>query len=313
MCIDLGQYWRDLEERVNVRMELMWQIGVIATGVLSALSQVVGKRQVDRMSAFQSGLLRDATVLFLAIAVCIYLGEMRIGWEAGIMFLMGVTESVAIAAYFSAQREHMAATAIFSYPFSQLLIVLLSAIFFAEWKYFDVRTTAGIFNILALIISLGLMMIYQQREGKATQKFRWSWMLLFSAVVVSISSLESKWAMSIVGYSPSLSMLYEFCGLVFGGIVYVWMRKQGMKLGLKNIGWGVLQGLLFGVATIWYLALLKDTPLGIASLVRRVTIVILTASAGLWGYGEAQKLSKSQWVTIGLGMVVFAIVMMVNR
>ena len=291
----------------------MWEIGVIVSGVIAGLSQVVAKRQVERMSAFQSGLLRDGTVLVMVLAIVIVKGGIQIGWQAGVMFVMGITESVSIAAYFSAQREDMSATAVFSYPFSQLLIVLFAAVFFHEWKYFDIRQVQGIFNILALSMTMWLMVVYQKSKRQGRQKIRWSGMLVLSAIVVAISSLESKWAVSSVGYSPAWSSVYEFGGLVCGGIAYVLLRKQGMRVGRANLGLGILQGLLFGGGTLWYLTILTNNPLGIASLLRRVTIVLVTAGAGLWGYGEGRRLNAKQWILIGVGILVFVLVMAVNR
>lgn len=291
---------------------MSWQIAVIVTGMLSGLSQVIGKRQVERMSAFQSGLLRDATVLVMAIALAFWQGGLRLEWQAGVMFLMGLVESFAIAAYFAAQRQNMAATAVFSYPFSQLMTILMAGIFFAEWQYFDIRHTRGVVNMLALLATLTLMMVYQGRD-RLKGRLKWSWLLFFSAVIVSISSIESKWAVSSVGYSPIEAMLYEFGGIVVGSVGYVIVRKQGMRVGRENLVWGVLQGILFGAATIWYYDLLKTSPLGISSLIRRVTIVLLAASAGLWGYGEGKKMSVRQWIAIGLGLLVFGLVMGVNR
>lgn len=291
---------------------MSWQIAVILTGILAALSQVVGKRQVGRMSAFQSGVIRDVTVLGMVGVMCLWQGGVRLEWQGIVILVMGVLESVAIAAYFAAQRSHMAATAVFSYPFSQLLIVLLAGIFFAEWKYFDIRHTQGIFNVLALIVTMILMVFYQSGDKRVKGKLKWSWLLTFSALIVAVSNIESKWAMTTLQYSPAAAMLYEFVGIVSGGLIYVYGKRQGMRVGWINLLWGIVQGLLFGVATIWYMGLLKTSPLTLASLIRRVTIVLLTASAGLWGYGEGKAMGVRQWVAIGMGLIVFGLVMGVN-
>lgn len=293
----------------------MWQIGVIATGLLSGLAQIVGKRQVSQMGAFQGGVIRDiASLLFVLIVLTFTTGLPNLfTWQAGIIFVMGVVESVSLAAYFAAQREEMAATAVFSYPFSQLLIILMSGVFFAEWKYFDFHTTQGILNLSALLLTFGLMIVYQGGKEKIKGKVRWSTALVLSAVIVAVSNIESKWAMSVLHYTPAQAMLYEYAGLIAGGVIYLIWKRQSLRTNKINILWGFLQGLLYAISTYWYIDLLTDHPLGIASLMRRVTIVLLTVVAGLWGWGEHKRLSWRQMATLGLGIIIFAIVMAVNR
>lgn len=285
---------------------------MILTGILSGLSQIVGKRQVDRMGSFQAGVLRDVTVLIIVSVMCIQAGGVKLEWAAGAIFAFGVMESVSIAAYFAAQREHMSATAVFGYPFSQLLIVLFAGIFFQEWKYFDVRHLQGIFNVVALIATMGLMFVYQGGATAIKGKFRWNTMLMFSAVVVAISNIESKWAVTSLGYTPATAMLYEFCGIVAGGIGYVTLRKQGMKIGAQNMMWGVLQGTLLAASALWYMQLLMTSPLTISSLVRRVAIVLSVVAAGMFGYGEAKTMNRRQIWIICLGLLIFGLVIGVN-
>lgn len=292
-----------------------WQIAVILTGFLSGLSQIVGKRQVGNMGAFQSGILRDSATFALVLGILIWQKGLpnQIPWQAWAIFGVGILESVSMAAYFSAQRAEMAATAVFSYPFSQLLIILMSGFAFSEWKYFDVTTTLGVVNILALILTFALMIIYQGGKEKITGRIRWSNVLVLSAIVVAISNIESKWAVSQLHFSPALSMIYEYLGLLVGGIVYVVVKKQGMRVGWRSVGWGMIQGLLFGVSALWYVAILADHPLGISSMMRRVTIVLMTVVVGLWGWGEHKRLTWRQLLTLALGIIVFGLVMAVNR
>lgn len=294
---------------------MSWQAGVIATGVISALAQMVGKRQVMRMGAFQSGVIRDLTTLVLVGGVVLARGMVpqSIPWQAGVIFLVGVMESVSMAAYYAAQREEMAATAVFAYPLSQLLIVLLSSIFFAEWKYFDLHTSQGMINTLAVGLTLGLMLMYREGKNKIKGRFRWSWVLIFSAVIVAFANIQSKWAVSQLHYPPATAMVYEFAGILLGGTVYVRAKKQSLRVGWGNMGWGVLQGLLFGGSALWYLTLLTNHPLAIASVMRRVTIVLMTAGAGLWGWGEHRRLSFRQIAALVAGLAVFGLVMGVNR
>lgn len=288
-----------------------WQIAVILTGVLSGLAQVVGKKQVGSMSSFQSGLMRDLVTFAIVFFIYISEGNFHLAWPVIVIVGIGILESISIAIYFSAIRSGLAATAVFSYPFSQLLIVLSAGIMFGEWKYFDVTTMRGIVNILALVLTSVLMVVY---GGQAKVKqYKWSTALFISAVITVLGNIQSKWAVTTLGYTAATSMFFEYLGIVLGGIMFVYGRGQNLKLGLKAWGMGALQGVLFGVSALWYVDLLTTSPLGISSLMRRVTIVLVAVVFGLLGYREGKKMSVKQMVSLGIGIVIFAMVMFVNR
>lgn len=290
---------------------MVWQIAVIVTGLLSGLAQVVGKQQVKSMSSFQSGLMRD--LVTFALVVLIYLGEgnFHVAWPALVIIFIGILESISIAIYFSAIRSGLAATAVFSYPFSQLLIVLSSAVLFGEWKYFDITTKLGVVNIFALILTSILMVVY---GGNAKVKqYKWSTALFVSAIITVLGNIQSKWAVATLGYSAATSMFFEYLGIVIGGFVFVYGRGQNLKLGAKAWSMGILQGLLFGVSSLWYVHLLTTSPLGISSLMRRVTIVLVAVIFGLFGYRERQVMNKKQMISLVIGMLIFAMVISANR
>jgi uncharacterized membrane protein len=290
---------------------MIWQIAVIATGLLSAISQIVGKKQLSSMSAFQSGLMRDLVTLIIVLFIYFREGNFFVSWQSLVIVGIGVLEAVSIAIYFSAMRSGMAATAVFSYPFSQLLIVLSAAAFFGEWTYFDVTTSRGVVNLVALILTTILMMVY---SGSAkVHKYKWSTALFISAIITVLGNLQSKWAVTTLGYSAATSIFFEYLGIVLGGFIFVYGRGQSLSLGLKAWGLGALQGILFGVSALWYVDLLTTNPLGIASLIRRVTIVLVTVLFGILGYREGKNMSRRQMIAFGIGVIVFGLVMSVNR
>lgn len=290
---------------------MIWQIAVIATGLLSGLAQVVGKKQVGSMSAFQSGLIRDLVTFVIVVAIYLNEANFFVAWESVVIIGIGVLEAISIAIYFSAMRSGMAATAVFSYPFSQLLIVLAAAVLFGEWTYFDVTTTRGIVNIFALILTGVLMTVYG--GGAKVSKYKWSTALFVSVIITMIGNIQSKWAVTTLGYSAATSMFFEYVGIVLGGFIFVYGRGQHLRLGLKAWGWGALQGILFGISALWYVDLLTTSPLGISSLMRRVTIVLVTVLFALFGYRESKSMSKRQITALMMGIVIFAMVMIVNR
>ena len=287
---------------------MSWQIAVILTGVLSALSQAIGKRQVARMSAFQSGLMRDLTTWGLVMTLYLTRGVVRLEWPALVFFGLGLLEAVAMAAYYSAQREQMAATAVFSYPFSQLLIILTAGIFFQEWQYFDVRNLQGLMNTGAIVGLVVLMTQFQNKE-KGRQ---WSVKLMLSSLVIVGSNLIAKWGVGGLRYSPVEFMFFEYLGIVLAGIYFVYGRGLDLKLSKRDWGWGIVQGLMLGGGALWYVGLLANHPLSIASVIRRVVIVLMTVLFGLWGFGERQSLSARQKWMLYLGLIMFGVVMGVN-
>lgn len=290
---------------------MIWQVVVIATGIISAVAQAIGKRQVSRMSAFQSGLVRDVATWGLVIVLYLLDGEIKIGWASLIFIVLGIFESVAMAAYYSAQREQMAATAVFSYPFSQLLIILSSSIFFGEWQYFNIMTTQGIINALAVI---GLVILMSKFQITKKVKINgWSAKLMLSSLIIVGSNILAKWGVGTIGYSPTEYMFFEYLGIVIGGIVFVYGRGLSLKMEKSDWAWGIVQGLLFGVGALWYVGIIAEYPLSLASVIRRSVIVLMTVVLGVWGFGESQTLTRRQKWMMGLGVVLFGSVVLVNR
>lgn len=292
---------------------MSWQLAVILTGVISAVAQAIGKRQVARMSAFQSGLVRDMATWGLVAGLYLFQGTVRLEWPSLVFLGLGLTEAVAMAAYYSAQRDQMAATAVFSYPFSQLLIILAAGIFFHEWQYFDPRTLRGLMNGLGVVGLVFLMTKFQQNNGENGRRTTWSTKLILSSLVIVGSNLLAKWGVGMLGYSPVEYMFWEYAGIVLAGVGFVYGRGLNLRIVKADWGWGIFQGLLFGGSALWYVGLLADHPLSIASVVRRVVIVLVTVIFGLWGFGEHKKLTRGQKWMLWMGVGLFGLVVSVNR
>lgn len=278
-----------------------WQGAVLISGVLSGVAQSIGKRQVGQMSAFQSGVLRDGTILAIMFGLTWWQGGGFFGVYSLVWIGIGLLESVMQAAYYSASREELSATVIFSYPLSSVLIVGLSGAMFGEWQYFDPRTVMGLSNIGALLLIIWMMLGYQHhRLGKT----RWSTKIFLSSMMVVVSNLAAKWAVSTLGLAPSGYLVYEYVGLLAGGLAYVTLRGQGMAVGLKNVGWGVGQGILFALSVLLFVEVLRSNPLSLASLLRRVTIVGVTVLVGLIYYREGKGMKKEAvWRLGGAGAI----------
>lgn len=289
-----------------------WQVVTILTGLISGSAQVVGKRQVHRMSAFQSGLLRDFASFVVVSLLILWGGSLWLDWRVALIVILGLLEAVGMAAYFAATREHMSATVVFSYPLSQVLIVLSAGAFFSEWRYFDPRHFQGAVNISALVLTLLLLTGYQGGRVKGG-KLRWSWLLVMSASVVAVSNIVVKWAVSVADISPVDYLFYEYVGLLLGGSIFLYGRGKHTRLGKHDLALGIVQGVLAVTGAIVYMSVLRFYPLSLASILRRVTIVMVTMLSGFFVFGERKGLTRGQWVRIGLGIVVFGLVMAVNR
>lgn len=126
------------------------------------------------------------------------------------------------------------------------------------------------------------------------------------------SNLLAKWAVGEAGYSPVEYMIWEYGGIVLGGVGFVYGRHLNLRVGKVCWFWGIIQGLLFGWGALWYVGILVEHPLSLASIIRRVAIVICMVVLGLWGFGERRTLSTRQkWLLFG-GMGLFGVVVAAN-
>jgi len=136
---------------------------------------------------------------------------------------------------------------------------------------------------------------------------------MLSSLVIVGSNLLAKWGVGSAGYSSVEYMFWEYLGVVVGGIIFVYGRGLSLKLPKSDWGWGMVQGLLFAVSALWYVGLLAEHPLSIASVIRRVVTVLMTSALGLWGFGERRALTQRQKWLIGVGLAIFIMVVLVNR
>lgn len=287
-----------------------WQGMAILSGVLSAVAQVIGKRQVAKMSAFQSGVLRDATVLAVMMGIVLTYGGMEWSKYSWVWMGVGLLESVMMAAYYSASRTELASTVIFSYPLSSVLIVGLAGGLFGEWQYFDPRTGVGMVNVVSLVAIIILMLIYQ---GGNLAKTKWSTKIVLSSLMVVASNVVIKWAVATLGVTPAGYMVWEYLGLVIGGVAYVGVRRQGMRVGASGVAWGALQGLLFAVSALMIAQVLRENPLSLASMMRRLATVTLTIATGLLWFKEGKKMNRRQGWVLLLALGIFGVLLGVNR
>jgi len=262
------------------------------------------------MSAFQSGLLRDLTIL--SVIATVYLSQGIFAWSPINLFfvIVGVLESIMMAAYYSASRDEMTATTMLSYPFSSILIIISSGFLFGEWQYFDPSTLQGLGNILMTLVTLFLVTSFQSGKVKLSA---WNSKLILSALMVVIANLVQKWAVAVIGLKPASYMIYEYLGLVLGGFIFVYGRHLTLKLKKADYLWGLLQGCLFSVSIIWYAELLRTYPLSVSSIIRRIAIVLGTTLAGLYIFREHKNMNRQKYLQIFLGFIVLLVTLLLNH
>ena len=90
-------------------------------------------------------------------------------------------------------------------------------------------------NVVSLVAIIGLMMIYQ---GGNLAKTKWSTKIVLSSLMVVASNVVIKWAVATLGVTPAGYMVWEYLGLVIGGVAYVGVRRQGMRVGASGVAWG---------------------------------------------------------------------------
>ncbi len=294
----------------NYISHIPWQLAVVATGILSAIAQSIGKRQVTYMSAFQSGLLRDL-VIFVVIAA-VFIAQGIFSWSPlNLLFVVvGFLESIMMAAYYSASRDEMTATTVFSYPFSGVLIIISAGFLFGEWQYFNPATLQGLVNIATTVLTLFLIVSYQSGRAKLSS---WNIKLILSSLMVVVSNLVTKWAVTTIGVKPASFMIYEYAGLILGGFIFVYGRRLSLRLRRDDYLWGVVQGILFAISALWYTELLRAYPLSLSSIVRRIAIVLGTTFAGLIIFGERKTMNKQKSLQTIIGIAILLVTLLVNR
>ncbi len=286
-----------------------WQIWVLLSGVLTGLGQMIGKSQIHKISASQMGIIRDSAGLIVAVALWVAMGSVNGGWQmiAGVM--NGAMVAVGVAIYFVAVRSSFSGASMYGYLISQVLIVASSAFIFGEWVYFDPATTRGIGNIFVLLLTILSMLFYTQsiKIGK-----KWFGLIFLSALINMAGNLVAK---SIVSGPTNVwaYFLAEQTGLTLAGVAILVIRRQNLRIGWENARVGVLQGIVAVMGPIIYLNVLSVEPLSLASLVRRIASIIVTSVAGLWWYKEGKQLGRRGWIGLGMGLVAFLMVMIVNR
>lgn len=292
---------------------ISWQVAVLFSGLLAAVSQSLGKRQVEKYSAVVVEFWRALGVI-LSLVVFGGLGlEVFELQMAGWIMLYGGFSVFGLAAYLAASRVDFSGTSVLSYSLSQLGIVGLSAVVLGEWVYFDVRVLQGKVNLLALVLALMVFYLYAGRGEKRKHKYSWLGMLLFSISFNVVGNVFVKYALSL-GVSSLAFLFWSYLGGLGGAFVVLKLRGQKIWLRkVRDFGESVMYGVVGVLGVFVYLEVLQKEPLSLASLVRRMATVSFSVMSGLFLFEERKKLKMRQMVGLGLGLVVVGLLMGVNR
>lgn len=296
--------------RIEAMFGFSWQIVILFSGLLAAAANVVGKRQVDRMSAFQVGFARDiGAFVVILIVLTLIGGSVWIGPGLVFIVLYGILLSVSSAAFASATRDSMSSTVVFSYSLSQIGIIFFSFFLFGEWVYFNLSTSRGLVNLAAAIIALVAFWIH--RGGKL-RTIRWSKMLGFAILGNVMGNLYAKYVL-VGGIEPIVFLLWQCVGLTIGDMLFMSLRKKSFRLGKSAYVWGILQGIFVTYGVFLYLNVIKFYPLSLAVILRRVVTVLFATSSGLFLFKESKKIDRRMGMSLLLGLLVFGMVLVANK
>jgi len=269
----------------------------------------LGKRQVHEMTTLQGGVIRDlAGMVLLLLPFAVWAQPAPILMVA-LSIMNGGLGVLAIALFYMATRNSFSGATVFGYLTSQLLIVAASSLIFAEWVYFDPRTMHGLLNILALGMTGGAMLVYTKSLALGGN---WLKLILVSGVINALGNLISKYVVTH-GMGVLAHAFWIQLGLAAGGLLALRLRGQDLRVGKKGIVIGAWQGVLAVVAPMIYVFVLTQHPLSLASMVKRMSTIMVTSLAGLWYYREREKMGKRAWMSLGLALMAFILVMWVNR
>lgn len=285
-----------------------WQVWILVSGALTGLAQIIGKRQIHKISALQLGVIRDVSGLLLVLPIALVLGKWWQGWFSLVALINGAILAVGVALYYKAVRASLSGSTVFGYLVSQVMIVASSAMVFAEWVYFNPLTGRGIGNLLALLLTIAAMLSYVKSLKLGG---KWIWLLVGSAAINAGGSLLAKYLLA--GEVDVWSFfLAQQVGVTGAGVIILWVRKQGLRVGWKSVGVGAIQGWLAVMGLVIYLFALVLYPLSLASLVRRIAIIGVTSGSGLLFYKESKAMGKRAYVSLVMAVLAFILVMLVN-
>lgn len=288
---------------------MSWQLWVVLSGILTGLGQSIGKSQIHKITALQMGVLRDVTGLVIALLFFYLLGSEWAGTAMWIGMANGAMIAVGVALYFIAVRTSFSGSSIFGYLISQVMIVVFSALVFGEWVYFDPNNTQGIGNIVVLLLTLVSMWLYSGGQSKLGGK--WTGIIVLSALINVVGNMVAKHVVS----GPTDVWAYflaEQIGLSVMGVIILLVRGQNMRVGWLNAKVGVIQGIVAVFGPIIYLHVLSSEPLSLASIVRRIVAIAVTAISGLWWYREGKRMGIRGYLSLAIGILAFVLVMAVN-
>jgi len=286
-----------------------WQGWVLLSGILTGGAQFLGKRQVKYTSALQAGMIKDLSMWVVVLIIAGVTGKGWAGWQSVLAMLNGAVVAVGIASYYVAVRESLSGTSVFGYLVSQIMLIVAAAIVFGEWRYFDMSRVEGRVN---LAVTLGAMAMMWMYRGGGQLSSVWSRYLGLSIVLNVIGNLVMKWlvagGMPVVAYQTG-----EATGLVIGGAMAMLLKGQNLRVEPK--GWlvGMGQGLLTAGSIFCYTWVLVQNPLSIASLIRRMGVMLVTVGGGLWWYREKEGMSMSRYIVLGLAIAGFVVLSWLNR
>lgn len=270
--------------------------------VFSTLRETLNKKIADKtdpvVSVFYIFYLNTLLFLILHIIMVGFVFHFNI-----FAILSGVIFTVSWLTYYKAIKISLSQSILFS-SYSIVIVVLLSAIYLGESRYFDITKLAGMQVVLGIgfaIIALWYL-LHQQKKKEQLLEWRWFVYILLTIITMGIGSFISLYSLKIltttdifinqaVGSVPAISIL-----ALIG-------RRSKLNIGISKL----FVMFCISVATVGavyaFYEAARLAPAIILYPVQTVLLVITTMLAGFFIYKEGNMFHGKRLWGLLLGLL----------
>lgn len=217
--------------------------------------------------------------------------------------LSGVIFTVSWLTYYKAIKISLSQSILFS-SYSIFIVVLLSAIFLGESRYFDITKTAGMQVILGIglaIIALWYL-LHQQRKKEQLLEWRWFMYIILTIITMGVGSFISLYSLKI--HTTTDVLINQAVGSVSAISLLVLIGKRS-KLNIGKSKFIIM--LCSSVATVIsiyaFFEAARLAPATILYPVQTVLLVISTMLAGFFIYKEGNMFHGKRLWGLLLGLL----------
>jgi len=278
-----------------------WQVLIIGSGLLTAVSISINKHQAHRASALQT-VGYKYFINWLIIGCLWWMFSKQVPGNWWMFYVYGMAVAIAVAVYTKALRISLSKT-VLTDPIAQLLGVVLALVVLGEWQLF-VAGLGGVKLLIALLLMpLALWLFY---EPKAANSKLWMKLILVFILSMAVFKVIVK---LFVDSAPAVTVLFfQYFGSMTITLVGMLVKKRPFWINRKFAIRGLLQGAAGSIAILLLYTALRLATVTETTLIRSPLFVITASISGLWGFKEVQQMTRKKWLGAGMALVILFLV-----